>query len=364
MLYICLCTTDVVKGLRCHGEIQPSKGPSAVLTLLSIFTPSSLCVLFVQCDMFITSFSLTWSYLMDCGVEQEGKLNGGETDCTGCSPRVFLGEGRDDRCNFAGWLTTHSQHCLLESWAKYALPKEAAIISCKAGLHLGSLIFRLFRSVLEHLLKIAHICKWELTLFPSILLLSEWKHQWRKQNSPAGCKQVMQCACTHPELPGVSVTAALLAQWAVTLACQDMSWWHFHTRPRFAASHQLDLRITSSDGDNSRHCSQIAAFPSQVRKDQGILIGGSWWPRALWTHWWPFAGDCDGNLFSPGTDDGLNEFPAQSSLLVWHFRKSGHGIKLHLSWSDVWWWDCWCPEQPSSWLSAENSPNLCSAVGF
>lgn len=123
--------------------------------------------------MFIASFSLTWSYLMDCGAEQEGKHNGGESDCKGCSPRVFLGEGRDDRYNFAGWLTTHCQHCLLESWAKCALPKGAAIISCRAGLCLGSLIFRLFGSVLEQLLKIAHICKRELTLFPSILLLSE-----------------------------------------------------------------------------------------------------------------------------------------------------------------------------------------------
>lgn len=152
---------------------QPSKGPSAILTLQSVLTPSGLCVLFAQCDMFITSFSLTWSYLMDCGAEQEGKHNGGESDCTGCSPRVFLGEGRDDRYNFAGWLTTHCQRCLLESWAKCALPKGAAIISCRAGLRLGSLIFRLFGSVLEQLLKIAHICKRELTLFPSILLLSE-----------------------------------------------------------------------------------------------------------------------------------------------------------------------------------------------
>lgn len=132
--------------------------------------------------MFITSFSLTWSYLMDCGVEQEGKLNGGETDCTGCSPRVF---------NFAGWLTTHSQHCLLESWAKCVLPKEAAIISCRAGLHLGSLIFRLFRFCS------GNICKWELTLFPSILLLLEWKYQWRKQNSPADW-QVNYAVCVYP----------------------------------------------------------------------------------------------------------------------------------------------------------------------
>lgn len=43
----------------------------------------------------------------------------------------------------------------------------------------------------------------------------------------------------------------------------------------------------------------------------------------------------DGKRFSPGTDGDLNEFPAHSSLLVWHFRKSGHGIKLHSSWSDV-----------------------------
>lgn len=204
---------------------------------------------------------------MDCGVEQEGKLNGGETDCTGCSPRVFLGEGRDDRCNFAGWLMTHSQHCLLESWAKCALPKEAAIISCKARLHLGSLIFRLFRSVLEQLLKIAHICKRGLTLFPSILLLSEWKHQWRKQNSPLGC-QVNYAVCMYPSwAPRYFCDRCTPGQWAVTLACQDMSWWHFHTRPHFPASHQLDLRITWSDGDNSRYSSQIAVFPSQVRKD-------------------------------------------------------------------------------------------------
>lgn len=43
----------------------------------------------------------------------------------------------------------------------------------EAGLHLGSLIFGPFRSILGQLLRITLICSCELTLFPFILLLSE-----------------------------------------------------------------------------------------------------------------------------------------------------------------------------------------------